>query len=128
MQQSHSRHTILPDRDFALFIDLVARRATGRGVDDELQELIGHASGSAALSALPASKSIQCDLRSASAELELIFNVGTGKPSGVPRPVVNSNTVAPAATSAVEETPSLPGASSSVSPGAWCAHHSAIPA
>ena len=44
--------------------------------------------------------------------------VGTGLPSGVPRPVVNSTMVAPAAASAVEDTASLPGASSSVTPPA----------
>ena len=53
----------------------------------------------------------------ASAEFEAIFRVGTGNPSGVPRPVVKSSTVAPAATSAVDDTASLPGASSSASPG-----------
>ena len=42
--------------------------------------------------------------------------MGTGKPSGVPRPVVNSSTVAPDATSAVEEIPSLPGDSSKARP------------
>lgn len=74
------------------------------------------ASASSPLSTLPASKSIQCGLCCASVEFELIFSVGAGKPSGVPRPVVNSTTVAPAATRAVDETPSLPGASSKVRP------------
>ena len=46
-----------------------------------------------------------------------IFSVGAGKPSGVPRPVVNSSTVAPAAARAVLETASLPGDSSSAKPG-----------
>ncbi len=62
-------------------------------------------------------------------QLEAIFSVGTGNPSGVPRPVVNSRTVAPAAASAVEETASLPGASSSASPRrSTCARRSAAPA
>src|SRR5262249_27052497 len=65
----------------------------------------------------PASKSIQRGFFCASAELEAILSVGTGKPSGVPRPVVNNSRVAPAATSAVEETASLPGASRMASPG-----------
>src|SRR5262245_16030395 len=37
----------------------------------------------------PALKSIQRGFFCASAVLEAIFRVGTGKPSGVPRPVVN---------------------------------------
>src|SRR5262245_11902028 len=60
--------------------------------------------GLSSVSTRPASKSIQCGLRAASAVLEEILSVGTGKPNGVPRPVVKSSTVAPAATSAVEET------------------------
>ena len=53
----------------------------------------------------------------ANAEFELILRVGAGNPSGVPRPVVNSTIVAPAATNAVDEMPSFPGASSNVRPG-----------
>ncbi len=112
------RHTVLPDCDLTLLVDLVARGLARRGGDDQLQELIGHDFGIGGVAA-------PCRRRSrssaiyvpASAELELILSVGTGKPSGVPRPVVNNRTVAPAATSAVDEMPSLPGASSSVSPG-----------
>src|SRR3546814_2915382 len=59
-------------------------------------------------STVPASKSIHPALRWASALFEAIFSVGAGKPSGVPRPVVNRMTVAPAAVSAVDETASLP--------------------
>src|SRR5204863_101250 len=57
----------------------------------------------------PAFTSIQCGFFSAIAVLEEILSVGTGKPSGVPRPVVNRSSVAPLATNAVDETPSLPG-------------------
>ncbi len=41
-------------------------------------------------------RSRSSDPSSARAELEEILSVGTGNPSGVPRPVVNSSTVAPA--------------------------------
>ncbi|OIQ70133.1 hypothetical protein GALL_482580 [mine drainage metagenome] len=68
---------------------------------------------------VPASKSIQRGLRWARLELVEIFSVGAGKPSGVPRPVVNRITVAPAAVRAVEDTASLPGASSKTTPGRW---------
>ncbi len=54
----------------------------------------------------PALKSIHVGLRVASEEFDAIFNVGTGTPSGVPRPVVKSTQCAPAAVSAVAETPS----------------------
>src|SRR5690606_4816721 len=64
----------------------------------------------------PASKSIQPGFLFASAELVLILRVGLGKPMGVPLPVVNRTMCAPAATSAVEETPSLPGALTSAIP------------
>src|SRR5512144_452492 len=50
-------------------------------------------------------------------EFEATLIVGAGNPSGVPRPVVKQSTVAPLATMAVDDTPSLPGASSSASPG-----------
>ena len=50
------------------------------------------------------------------AEFDETLIVGAGKPSGVPRPVVKSSTVAPLTVIAVAETPSFPGASSSVSP------------
>ena len=64
----------------------------------------------------------------ASAEFELIFSVGTGKPSGVPRPVVNSRTVAPAATSAVEEIAVVAGRFEQREPAARSsARHSAAP-
>src|SRR5581483_11354512 len=65
----------------------------------------------------PASKSIQRGLACASAVLLEIFRVGAGKPSGVPRPVVKSSTVAPAAAIAVLEIASLPGDSSRAKPG-----------
>ena len=52
-------------------------------------------------SAGPASKSIQFGLRCARSLLDAILIVGTGKPSGVPRPVVNRIRLAPAAASAV---------------------------
>ena len=61
-------------------------------------------------------KSIQCGFFAAISEFDEIFMVGTGNPSGVPRPVVNSSTVAPLAIIAVHDTPSLPGPSSSDSP------------
>src|SRR5438067_10028219 len=87
----------------------------------EAVSMISRMSSAAASSMLvpcrtwPASKSTQRGFLRARAELEAILSVGTGNPSGVPRPVVNSNRVAPAATSAVEETASLPGASSGAS-------------
>ena len=71
-----------------------------------------------ASSTMPASKSIQPGLRVARSWFDAILTVGTGKPSGVPRPVVNRIAVAPAAASAVDDTASLPGASSSVRPRA----------
>ena len=55
-------------------------------------------------------------LRARSREFDDTLIVGTGKPSGVPRPVVKSSIVAPLAIIAVDDTPSLPGASSSASP------------
>src|SRR5207244_5094887 len=66
----------------------------------------------------PALRSIQCGFFSAIAVLDEILSVGTGKPSGVPRPVVKSSTVAPLATRAVDDTPSFPGDSSSARPPA----------
>src|SRR2546430_17093719 len=48
--------------------------------------------------------------------LDEILRVGAGKPSGVPRPVVNRRSVAPLATRAVDDTPSLPGASTNHRP------------
>src|SRR5213075_2973730 len=66
----------------------------------------------------PASKSIQWGFFAAIAVLEETLSVGTGNPSGVPRPVVKRSTVAPLATRAVDDTPSFPGASSSASPPA----------
>src|SRR5258708_3223453 len=67
-------------------------------------------------SSRPALKSIQCGFRCAISELDEILMVGTGKPSGVPRPVVKRRIVAPLAIIAVLDTPSLPGDSSSVNP------------
>jgi hypothetical protein len=68
-------------------------------------------------SSRPASKSIQCGFLRAISEFDDTFTVGAGNPSGVPRPVVKQSTVAPLATIAVDDTPSLPGASSSARPG-----------
>ena len=47
-----------------------------------------------------------------------IFNVGTGLPIGVPRPVVKCVMCAPAVASDVIATPSLPGPSTMLRPGA----------
>src|SRR6185437_10326123 len=69
------------------------------------------------VSSVPASKSIQRGLVCARTLLLEIFRVGAGNPSGVPRPVVKSSSVAPAAARAVTEMASFPGASSSASPG-----------
>ena len=66
----------------------------------------------------PALKSIQCGFFVAISEFDDTLIVGTGKPRGVPRPVVNNTIVAPLATIAVDETPSLPGDSSNAKPGA----------
>ena len=74
------------------------------------------ASSIPASNTIPASKSIHPGLRAARSLFDAIFTVGAGKPSGVPRPVVNRITPAPAAASAVDDTASFPGASSSVSP------------
>ena len=61
-------------------------------------------------------KSIQCGFFAAISLFVAILTVGTGKPHGVPRPVVKRSIVAPLAVIAVDETPSFPGASSSASP------------
>ena len=115
----------LPDRDLALAVALGGGRlARGDGGDAGGQRRRRRRRSPSA-STRPASKSIQPGLRAASALFEAIFTVGTGKPSGVPRPVVNRIRVAPAAASAVEETASLPGASSRVRPGGAPARRSA---
>src|SRR5215831_9831652 len=68
------------------------------------------------VSTAPASKSIQCGFFAAISLFDETLMVGTGNPSGVPRPVVNSSTVAPLTTIAVDDTPSFPGDSSNDSP------------
>ena len=110
------RHAALPDRDLALAVALGrGLRARGDRADPVEQRRLRRRR-SPSSSTAPASKSIQPGLRAARSLFDAIFTVGTGKPSGVPRPVVNRITVAPAAASAVDDTASLPGASSSVSP------------
>ena len=60
-------------------------------------------------------------------QLLATFSVGTGTPSGVPRPVVKRTTCAPATVSAVAETPSLPGAFTSATPPRPCGAGSPYP-
>src|SRR5207248_10127771 len=67
-------------------------------------------------STAPALKSIQCGFFSAIALFDDSLIVGTGNPSGVPRPVVKSSNVAPLTVIAVDDTPSFPGDSRSDSP------------
>ena len=117
---STQRHSVTPSFQMAISrSSFISLRAGWPEATSTIRRMKSSASASCdrRSSMRPASKSIQCGLFCASGEFELIFSVGAGKPSGVPRPVVNSRMVAPAATSAVDEMPSLPGASSSARPG-----------
>ena len=102
-------------------VDLGVARLAGRRFPWGI--LVVNLTGSFALglvtTALPeaASKSIQWCFRCARGLLEAIFTVGTKVEKGVPRPVVNSTSWHPAAPRAVEEIRSLPGPSSTESPG-----------
>ena len=113
------RHNVTPSFQMAISrSSFTSLRAARPEATSTIRRMKSSASASGSpVNMRPASKSIQCGLFCASGEFELIFSVGAGKPSGVPRPVVNSTTVAPAATSAVDEMPSLPGASNSARPG-----------
>src|SRR5215472_16067180 len=70
------------------------------------------------LTMLPVSISMMSAMRAASCEFVEIFTTGAiGLPVGVPRPVVNNTTLAPAAVCAVTHSTSLPGVHSRFSPG-----------
>lgn len=75
------------------------------------------ACGSSSSTSVPALKSIQLALNSASYVLVEIFIVGTNDPKGVPRPVVKSTSWQPERASAEAATRSLPGACKRFNPG-----------
>ncbi len=112
------RDSFLPDRDLAIAVLLVVRELRSRR---DGEDIANRSSSSCAIvfvpsSSAPALKSIQCGFFAAISLFDDTLIVGTGKPSGVPRPVVNSSSVAPLTTIAVDDTPSLPGDSSSERP------------
>src|SRR4030095_12981410 len=105
-EQRETPHKVTPRFQMAISRSSLRSAAVSRP-EATAQTVSSRASAAGAMpssSTRRASKSIQPGLRAARSLFEAILMVGTGKPSGVPRPVVNRIAVAPAAASAGEET------------------------